>query len=804
MKKWVSCLAAMLLLFFFGNMSVFAAADTTAPEVRSVTINTTEVSKPGTVSVSLDIVEEEVGVASISMALYAYRGDQMVMVSATKEFENAGYTGAYSLDIPITDTNVAGEYYVGQIDIFDYAGNKRMYWNSWKKDGYDLENESGYVADFHNSDVKCYIVDNKTVTVISDGDDEAPFVTSVNVATTTVNKGQNIKLQLEVSDESAIQSVLVALYGYRGAQIIQIPAVASWKQNGDIIDVQIPVATNDMSGEYYIGQINVTDVAGNERMYWNGWKADGYDTDTAGAYVADFHNSDYKCYIKNNAIVNVPSNGDDIAPFIEKIELKNTTITKPGVIKINIHAVDDFSIEECRVCLYMFKGEQMEMLSGWVTDVSGGASEVLQISIPVSTDNVCGTYYIGQINIKDKAGNERMYWNGWKKNQYDTDSTKAYVPDFYDNSNKAYVVNNATITIKEEFDVAFEYGLSNKNLLAMVQQMGEGKTAKIRIDGNGIAPKELFQAIKTKDKTLVFYKNNYQWIFNGKNISTPKDISLLITFAMVDGSTYGTDKSLMQIDFPENGKLPGKSNVRIKSDYTYNIFNLKNEIYLYYLDKNNKKVSYEKDSKIEYVLDGTDHWCKFDIKHNSTYLVSGEQFAEDIKVKKIEISGVSKKIAYGKKIKLVADVYPYTAQNKAVNWKSSNKKYATVNAKGVVTLKRAGVGKTVTITATAKDGSKVKAKYKIKIMHGAVKKIKLTAKSTIKAGKTVKVKATVKATSSKANTKLKWTSSNEQYAKVNSKGVVKTKAAGKGKTVTITATSTDGTNKKAKIKIKLK
>lgn len=39
--------------------------------------------------------------------------------------------------------------------------------------------------------------------------------------------------------------------------------------------------------------------------------------------------------------------------------------------------------------------------------------------------------------------------------------------------------------------------------------------------------------------------------------------------------------------------------------------------------------------------------------------------------------------------------------------------------------KKAGAGKTVTITATAKDGSGVKATIKIKIMKNAVTKVKI-------------------------------------------------------------------------------
>lgn len=86
-----------------------------------------------------------------------------------------------------------------------------------------------------------------------------------------------------------------------------------------------------------------------------------------------------------------------------------------------------------------------------------------------------------------------------------------------------------------------------------------------------------------------------------------------------------------------------------------------------------------------------------------------------IKVTKIKVSGSAKKAKAGDKIKLTATVSPKNAKNCAVTWKSSNSKYATVNAKGVVTVKKAGSGKTITITATAKDGSKTKAKFKITI-----------------------------------------------------------------------------------------
>jgi len=176
----------------------------------------------------------------------------------------------------------------------------------------------------------------------------------------------------------------------------------------------------------------------------------------------------------------------------------------------------------------------------------------------------------------------------------------------------------------------------------------------------------------------------------------------------------------------------------------------------------------------------------------------------EVKVSKIKIANKNVKIAAGKKVKLVAEVSPENANNKALTWTSSNTKYATVNAvTGEVKTSKKGAGKTVVITATANDGSGVKATIKVKIMKHAVKSIKLKAAKTVKAGKKVKIKTTIKTTGKNVNKTLEWTSSNEKYATVKN-GTVITKKSAKGKKVTITAKSTDGTNKKAKITIKIK
>lgn len=174
-----------------------------------------------------------------------------------------------------------------------------------------------------------------------------------------------------------------------------------------------------------------------------------------------------------------------------------------------------------------------------------------------------------------------------------------------------------------------------------------------------------------------------------------------------------------------------------------------------------------------------------------------------IPMRSLQISGISKKIAAGKKIQLFADVFPENTTKKEVIWSSSNKKVATVSSTGIVKLKKKSGGKSVIITATAADGSGVRASYKIKAMKGVVKKVSIAGKKTIKAGKALKLKAKVIATKN-ANKKVQWTSNNTNYATVSASGKVKTFKAGKGKKVKITAMATDGSNKKKTVTIKIK
>lgn len=170
------------------------------------------------------------------------------------------------------------------------------------------------------------------------------------------------------------------------------------------------------------------------------------------------------------------------------------------------------------------------------------------------------------------------------------------------------------------------------------------------------------------------------------------------------------------------------------------------------------------------------------------------------KVKKVKLSKTKVTLKVNQTYQLKAAVTPGNATNKKVTWKSSNNKVATVDAKGKVTAKKAG---SVTITATAADGSKKKSTCKITVKSNQVKvkSVKLNkGKASLALNQTYQLKAVV-SPGNATNQKVTWKSSNNKVAMVDAKGKVTAKKAG---SATITATAADGSKKKAACKLTVK
>ena len=155
-----------------------------------------------------------------------------------------------------------------------------------------------------------------------------------------------------------------------------------------------------------------------------------------------------------------------------------------------------------------------------------------------------------------------------------------------------------------------------------------------------------------------------------------------------------------------------------------------------------------------------------------------------ILVSSISLSNAS--VNVGSTVTLTPTISPSNAANKNVTWSSSDTGKATVNSSGVVTGVSAG---TVTITATAQDGSGVSGSCTVTVNNVPVTSVTLNKSSlSLVNGTNETLVATVNP-SNATNKSVNWSSSNTSVATVNSSGKVTAKAVG---TTTITVTTVDG------------
>ena len=165
--------------------------------------------------------------------------------------------------------------------------------------------------------------------------------------------------------------------------------------------------------------------------------------------------------------------------------------------------------------------------------------------------------------------------------------------------------------------------------------------------------------------------------------------------------------------------------------------------------------------------------------------------ANPVTVKRVRLNKSSMKIKIGKTKSLTATLRP-AGVTSSLTWTSSKPKVATVNASGQVTALKAGKTK---ITVTASNGKK--ASCTVRVISPPVKKIKLNiTKATLGSGEKTTLRYTISPQNASGNVTIK--SSNTKVAKVNKKGVITAKKAGKA---TITVKASSGVTAKCKVTV---
>lgn len=233
--------------------------------------------------------------------------------------------------------------------------------------------------------------------------------------------------------------------------------------------------------------------------------------------------------------------------------------------------------------------------------------------VPYTTE--LATYDLNYVILQDENGKETHY-----RKDEETIGIKHF--DF-----------NSSITIEKEDALSDILYLDNDKItleiLKQIEESEENITITINAENDPIIDSALFEAIKDANKNVIIKYKNTQWIFNGKDITDPKEINVSVSVYNTNNTQDEADINAMLegavvIDFAKNGQLPGKCLIRVQATESVNEIINKDKAYVYYYDEENKK--FEK-VMLQAMLT-SDNYYEFYINHNSKYVMTAEEIDE--------------------------------------------------------------------------------------------------------------------------------------------------------------------------------
>ena len=303
-----------------------------------------------------------------------------------------------------------------------------------------------------------------------------------------------------------------------------------------------------------------------------------------------------------------------------------------------------------------------------------------------------------------------------------------------------------------------------------------------------------------------------KWISSDKNIATVNIISGKIT-PVGNGkckiNVYATDGSGLVAQLDVKVDIKAKSVSFENSEYNITSAGQKINVNASVLPEktNNKTLEYKSSNEKIAVVDGEGNvtpvgngTCQI-----TTTTTDGSNLQAkcnvNVDIKPIKVTDIKIRqksytiISLNQTPSFRTTITPSNATNKEVKWTSSNENIAVVSENGIVTPVKNGTCK---IIATTTDGTNLSASIDITVDF-KVTSISFSTKSyTITSvNQTPSFREKI-SPSNAANKSVKWTSSNENVAKVSTTGVIKPVKNG---TCKIIATTTDGTNLSASIDI---
>ena len=319
-------------------------------------------------------------------------------------------------------------------------------------------------------------------------------------------------------------------------------------------------------------------------------------------------------------------------------------------------------------------------------------------------------------SMQDEAG--KYFWSSEFNINTNAQKIKAYTTHF--TSYSLMMLNKKTSSgIVPDYVACFDYDQQKNEEVCSIYKIRkkDNKNYAIPVEGEQNQPMSILDKYETVSTGRIFYNYNFggDILYSGSSQNTKPNIDTNDnTKPDASKNSTGNIKSVSSIRLSAiSKKIAAGKKLTLKATVLPNNASNKKLIW----KSSNPKVATVTQSgivtlkkktggkKVTITATATDGSSKY-----ASWKITSMKGI----VKKVKITG-SKPVKAGKKLKLKAKVTATKKANTKLLWTSSNTKYATVNAKGIVTTKKSAKGKTVKITAMATDGSGKKHTVKIKI-----------------------------------------------------------------------------------------
>lgn len=332
--------------------------DNVNPEITNITATVDEVDLPGTITFTVDIIEDGSGLQSITARFCNTNNSNFV--NKTYSFPAGTYSGTFELEYTMDDITLPSG--IWDIELVATDNN------------------------FNSSNDFSFVSFNSGRFFVNGNDDfKSPVISDVRIISNTVSAPGEIVVEVDVTDESGIQSVMVDLQGtdeYGNQSTAGKNCYFDSNNTTDTYMCRVPIDKNAVSGTWKLHYVSACDTVNNH---------------SNGTILEEWEQQ--SCTVVNYY------RDDTIKPVVNSVSFSSTFGTAPYSFDVILDITEeDAGVEGIYITLSNYETQTYKQCSLTSFENDGKSGKYI---VPVCFNNLdsSGIWAISNIFVVDKVGN---------------------------------------------------------------------------------------------------------------------------------------------------------------------------------------------------------------------------------------------------------------------------------------------------------------------------------------------------------------------------------------------------------------